>query len=129
MTEPTPLFDIDPSRIVPRPEPAPDPDAGLSPDQRRTLRQARDLAKGRHPITGYALHAEAAPADDRDAPGRRCGSCRFREQAGHHGKSYAKCFLPDRGGYAVFAAHSAASDCRAWWPGCIRHEPRTQEGA
>lgn len=122
MTEP--LFDIDPARTVPGPEPEPDPNAGLSADRKRTKRQRAQLAKGRHPITGYTLHPEAAPGDDRAAPGRRCGDCVFREQMGYHRRTYAKCVLPGPSGGTPYVTHGAGTDVRAWWPGCQRHEHR-----
>jgi hypothetical protein len=95
----------------------PQPAEKLSADRRRTLRQQHDLEVGRHPMTGAALHADAAPIEDRKAPGLRCRSCRFIE---HHG--WPKCVQPSGRG----ATHSAASDARLWWPACAYYEP--QEG-
>lgn len=119
------LFDIDPAQIVQAA--APEPKEKISADRKRTLRQLADLARGIHPITGYELHAEAAPADDRTADGRRCGTCVFRELFAHRGRTYAKCTLPDpelrAGGGQPYMTHGAATDVRAWWPGCLRHHP------
>lgn len=107
--------------------PPPEPPAKESPTVRRTKRQAALLARGRHPLSsplGHSLflHAEAAPADDRDAEGRRCGNCEFREVIGHHSRSYAKCLWPGYGERSVMASHSEATDLRSWWPGCVRHQ-------
>ena len=115
------LFDMDPV-----PADVPEPGEKLSADRRRTIRQAQALANGRHPIGlcfGFVLrlHADAAPADDREAPGLRCGSCVFREvQSGPHNGSFAKCMRDD----GRFASYSASSDIRAWWPACDRFEGR-----
>lgn len=115
------LFAVDETRRVPLPEPVPDPYAGLSADRRRTLRQAEQLGAGRHPLTRRPLHPEAAPADDRNAPGRRCGNCRFREVLGHHNKAFAKCVWTS-GDVPLYLSHGAATDVRAWWPACPEHE-------
>ena len=95
----------------------PPPQENLSAGRRLTLRQKRILAQGMHPLTllpgaFLRLHPDAPPPDDRKAPGPRCGTCRFREPWGAH--SFPKCL---RAGEA-HASHSAASDCRAWWPAC-----------
>lgn len=118
------LFDIDPAQIIEKP--APEPKEKISADRKRTQRQLSDLARGIHPLTGYGLHAEAAPADDRDAQGRRCGTCAFRELLGYGRRSYAKCVLPNpehRGGGRPYVTHGAATDVRAWWPACNQHHP------
>jgi hypothetical protein len=86
----------------------------LSADRRRTLRQARTLAQGFHPLGGR-LHLQAAPAVDRKAEGRRCGGCvNFRPGR------FAKCGLGP-------ITHGPATDCRAWWPGCVHHSPKINE--
>jgi hypothetical protein len=113
--------------------------AGLSAGQRLTLRQAADVAAGRHPLTGGPLHPLASRHRDADAPKSdpfTCGSCYFRNSAAYHGKSYAKCWLPGpRTGetYTVGTVtmtmgyprvtHGPASDVRAWWPACPDHSP------
>lgn len=121
------LFDVD------VPETAPAAGEELSADRRRTQRQAALLAAGRHPLSAVArydirLHANAAPADDRSAPGLRCGTCAHRVLARWHRRTYAKCaegLKPDepldRG---LRASHGAASDCRAWWPACRDYQER-----
>lgn len=120
MSEPT-LFDLD----VPVPEPEPKESATV----RRTKRQAARLAQGVHPLTGSRLHEEAAPADDRTAPGRRCGNCRFRQVLRYHDKSYPKCVHP--GGVSAEqlekhgpprVTHGEASDVKAFWSACPDHE-------
>lgn len=113
-----PLFDL-PSWATIEPEPI----EKVSADRRRTLRQAAVLARGYHPL-GVKLHAQAAPVDDRRAPGRRCGNCRFHSSDGVGGVAgtYPKCFwgADERG--APRASRGPATDCRAWWPGCLDHE-------
>lgn len=81
------------------------------------------LAKGRHPLTRLPLHAEAAPVDDRDAPGRRCGNCVFRRT---NGRGYPKCHL-QVGDIQPYLNHGEITDVRGWWPGCARHEYREDQ--
>jgi hypothetical protein len=95
------------------------------------------LVRGRHPLEAILrrpllLHAEAALAGDRSAPGRRCGNCRFRAPVGGaYDGSFPKCVLPGPGaGEPPRVTGSAASDVRAWWPGCSDHQWRPAgEGA
>lgn len=106
------LFDVEAT-------PAP---AKLSPDQRRTVRQAEALVYGQHPIalaldSSIHLHVDAAPASDREAPGRRCGNCWYREHFRYHNRTYAKCTVDD----GVRITHGAGTDVRAWWPACRDH--------
>lgn len=121
------LFDVEP--VIPAPV------GKLSPDRRRTQRQAEHLARGLHPLTAalrypIKLHAAAAPADDRDAEGRRCGDCRYRRPVGggHDGR-YPKCVegYQERDPAKKYAGpprvtNGAGTDVRAWWPGCVDHE-------
>ncbi|MEV4093823.1 hypothetical protein [Streptosporangium saharense] len=105
---------------------APDPPEPKQPPEsqtvRRTRRQAAMLAAGIHPLSAVVgklrLHEQAAPYGDPRAPGRRCGNCTFRQVLGYHGDHYPKCTF---GGEARIS-HGAATDCRAWWPGCTDHE-------
>lgn len=120
------LFGATPVPAEPRPK--------ESPTVRRTKRQAAMLAAGYHPLgspIGYPLrlHAEAAPAGDREAPGRRCGNCRFRRLTGWHDRSYAKCWSPGLMSAEAYerlgpprVSHGEATDTRAWWPACVDHE-------
>lgn len=115
------LFEVDESRRVPEPP-------KLKPDQRRAQLQAEKFAAGYHPITGAKLHEEAAPFDDRSAPGRRCGSCVFRRTLGYHNRSWPKCLNPGNLGADEldalghpYVSHGAATDCRGWFPACSRH--------
>lgn len=116
-------------------EPVPaEPQPKESPTVRRTKRQAALLAARRHPLSsplGYSLwlHAEAAPADDRTADGRRCGNCRFRQTGTWHNRTYAKCYAPGLMDAAAYersgpprVSHSEATDVRAWWPACVDHD-------
>jgi len=118
------LFDLPDGAAVP-----PVPVERLSADRRRTLRQSASLAKGRHPLGGR-LHPEAAPPDDRAAPGRRCGNCWYRRLTYTNGnKLWPKCHVDvenptDTNPQPVFSlrlTHSASTDCRGWWPGCTDH--------
>ncbi|MCO1574996.1 hypothetical protein M8C13_04385 [Crossiella sp. SN42] len=118
--QPAPLFDVEPV-----------PTEALSGDRRRTQRQAAALAGGAHPLSAafarhIRLHAEAAPADDRAAPGRRCGNCRFRQVLRYHARSYPKCVLGQEstspGVLPPRITHGGGTDVRAWWPACIDHE-------
>lgn len=89
-----------------------------------TRRQNELLTIGQHPLSlalsrPLRLHAEAAPYDDRAAPGRRCGNCIFRELKGSYtGKSYPKCTKGD----GARITHGSATDCRAFWAACVDHE-------
>lgn len=104
--------------LAPVAVPEVEPVEKLSADRRRTLRQRADIERGRHPLTGSRLAADA------DA---RCGNCRFRTVVAWHNRSYPKCFFEPAGwdvermGWPR-VTHSAASDVRAWWPGCTDHE-------
>lgn len=119
--EPAGLFDVDPAQVVPAP-------AKLSPDARRLARQAEVLAAGYHPVTMLKLHEQAAPPGDRQAPGRRCGTCRFREVLAYHRKTYPKCLNPGAMGAdeveilgPPYVSHGAGTDVRKWWPACLDH--------
>lgn len=117
--EPAGLFDVDPGwRAAPAPA---DPASGLSAGRRLTLRQARDLEAGRHPLTRGPLHPDAAPAGDRESAGARCGTCRFR-RAG----TYPKCWhgwSGQQGEAPPRLSHGPATDVRGWWPACRDYEP------
>jgi len=122
------LFDMAP--IAPPPPPEKE-----SADRRRTRRQAEAVQRGVHPLAlmfaGVRMHPEAdrsaASSDGRYLP-YRCGSCRFREVALYHNRSYGKCFWfrgdqPKTADGYPRVSHSAASDVRAWWPACTDYEP------
>lgn len=101
--------------------PVPD-EPKLSGDRRRVQRQAEFLARGQHPLAAalrwsLRLHADAAPVDDRDEPGRRCGNCWYRETSLWHNRTYAKCTADD----GTRITHGAGTDVRAWWPACRDH--------
>lgn len=125
------LFHVEP---IERPQPA----EGLSADARRTLRQLAALRAGTHPLGMYPrilpghlpLHPDAPAADDRDATGPRCGNCRWRRNLTHHDSTHPKCTHPGTRGADEYEqhggprmTHGAASDVRAWWPGCRDWEP------
>lgn len=119
--------------LFPGYEPPPtEPEPELSAGQRLTLRQANDIAEGRHPLTRGRLHSLASRHRDASAPKDdpfTCGSCYFRQVVKYRGKSYPKCvFDPRRDAddtldmYARIS-HSTASDVRAWWPACPDYSP------
>jgi len=116
-------------------QPPPPPREKLSPDRRRTERQAEVIAERRHPLSltpgapdGLGLHPDAST--DRDGPGPRCGNCRFRDVLRYHNRTYAKCtFVPGSMSADAYArngpprvSHGAGSDVRAWWPACLDFE-------
>lgn len=110
-------------------QPTAEPAEKLSADRRRTVRQVDALANGRHPLElalrwPLRLHIEAAPADDPDAGGRRCGNCRFRRRVLHNDGRFPKClFGAPADGDAPRVTRGNGTDVRAWWPGCRDHEP------
>ena len=116
------LFDVGTPAAAP---PAP-PEDPVSAGRKLLARQAQQLARREHPLGGR-LHALAAPADDRDAPGLRCGSCRFRVLINGGGqKNWPKCTLGAPEGKPQLGpriTNGAASDVRRWWPACTAHEP------
>lgn len=119
------LFDSAPWRVAPAPPEVDD----RTPEQRRRDRQLRLLETGVHPITHRRLHVDAPPPGDRNAPGPRCGTCRFRELFQHHDRRWPKCFYGWDGDYrhdVPYASHGAATDVRAWWPACVAYETREE---
>jgi hypothetical protein len=118
-----------------RPEPASPPGEpfgkgsrdgdGLSADQRRTLRQAANVAAGVHPYTREPIHTQADRTRTRTSPPApfTCGTCRFRYPGGDH--SWPGCEHPD----TPRKTHSASTDVRAWWPACKRWEPKEDTDA
>lgn len=121
-----PGFDFEACRVAPPPA---GPGEDLSPGQRRRRRQEQALGKGNHPLglafrVALLLHSDAPPVDDREAPGPRCGSCRFRELMHAGSRSQPKCLRGWRPGKPPpWATHGAATDVRAWWPACRHWEP------
>lgn len=110
------MFELAPTPAAPKPKPA------------KVMRKRQDqcMKHGAHPLTAalrrtIPLHVDAAPADDREAPGLRCGSCAhrkfpWREVAGR----YPKC---DVGGPKwPRATGGPGTDVRAWWPACTDYE-------
>jgi hypothetical protein len=100
----------------------------VSAGRRLTARQLATLGRGFHPIAkGLRLHADAAPAGDRRAPGLRCGTCRFRVLQNRGNRSYPKCQWPDETTYRFAdmprVTCGAATDCRAWYPACVDYQP------
>lgn len=99
----------------------------LSPDRRRTLRQAEQIKAGVHPLLAAVgapdtrLHPRASPAasrSDRRGLPFTCGSClHLVHQGGGPGSSgrYLKCDF----GEGERVTHGAGTDVRAWWPACL----------
>jgi hypothetical protein len=117
--EHAPLFELEPCGVA-----AATDHATLSADRRRTQRQLDILGRGLHPLTAalrayIPLHKQAAPSEDRTAPGRRCGTCWYRHVFTHpeNGKPYPKCLADD----GVRVTHGAGTDVRRWWPACTDH--------
>lgn len=114
--------------IAPEPLPADPKTRG----QIRLKRQGEALAAGWHPLSltsapGLRLHADAAPAGDRAAPGLRCGTCRMRVLQSGHARAFPKCLYPDpdvrpRGGWPR-DTNGDGTDVRAWWPACPGYQP------
>lgn len=104
----------------------------LSMDRRRTIRQREALAVGQHPLAAVGillrLHPDAARVtgpNQRDEPGLRCGSCRFRQLVHGGAKDYPKCVVSPAGdGRAPRASHGSGTDVRAWWPACTDYQPK-----
>ncbi|HVK23396.1 MAG TPA: hypothetical protein VM677_18735 [Actinokineospora sp.] len=116
----TPLFDDLAAAAVPTP----------TPGERRRARQAVAIAHGKHPLSvalraPIPLHADAAPGDDRDASGLRCGSCVHRRAFGGHSRSYVKCAIgPMRGRHDTTyprVTNGPGTDVAAWFPACHDH--------
>jgi len=84
----------------------PEPEPPVSADRRRTRRQRAAIAAGRHPLTGGNTRPELGT----------CGDCAHRTLMGWHDRTYPKCDLGP-------ISHGSATDVRAWWPACGRHEP------
>lgn len=119
------LFDVEPVTL-------PEPPPKMTIEQRRTARQLDALRAGTHPLGMHPrilpghlpLHQDAAPADDRTAPGLRCRDCQFRVVLGYHNRSYAKCtFGQTEDRPAPRISHGTATDVRAWWPACRDYQP------
>lgn len=115
------LFDDAPYRMEPT---ALDALAELSPDRRRTIRQADAITRGVHPLglvfPRVRMHPDAdravARSDARGLP-LTCGTCVFRKLLHSGDRAYPKCTRKP-----AFQTHSAATDIRAWWPACTAYE-------
>ena len=115
------------------------PPERISPDRRRTARQAEAVARGAHPLAlvfgpmAFRRHpmtkGHAYSADDAKGARWTCGSCKWRQTVHYHNRAYPKCVHP--GGYSgedvvtlppLWHSHSAATDVRAWWPACTDYD-------
>jgi hypothetical protein len=128
------LFDAGPY-VVEQPEL--EPATKVSPDRRRTIRQAAAIARGGHPLALAFTTIRMHPDADRSASRTdrlvrsiplRCGSCRFRQlfDSGEHSGTFWKCMYrndnptdsrPDVDPFPR-VSFSGATDVRAWWPAC-----------
>lgn len=119
------LFDAEPYHVPIVAEP---PGEKISDGRKRTARQFKALARGRHPISGLPLHTDAAPHDDQKAPGLRCRGCHFHQLMGGHKRGYPKCFWPNPDLYRLVdlprVSMGPATDCRGWFPACTDYQPR-----
>jgi hypothetical protein len=108
----------------------------LSPDRARTLRQARRIADGGHPLDAVfptyrhpETRGQTYSRDDERGRPYTCGSCRFRELMGAGNRTVAKCTVTRHAGehdsrtVMPRVTGSAASDVRGWWPACVEWEP------
>jgi len=122
------LFDIGPGEGA-------EPAVKLSEGRRRTLRQAQAMAHGSHPLAllgaHLRLHPDAPPADDRKAPGPRCGGCAFTER---NERGFLKCARGRSGEICTpsfrsgpYETHGGGSDLKLWWPACDRFEERKDD--
>jgi hypothetical protein len=106
-----------PDLVLPDPTPV-EVKEKLSAGRRLTLRQKADIDAGRHPLIRGARLA---------GNGETCGSCELLVRVGWHNRTYLKCTLGLAPGRpldeAPYAAHSAQTDCRAWWPACVNWKP------
>lgn len=85
-----------------------DPVKPPSAGQRLTLRQKADIGRGIHPLGGRLSGIE----------NQRCGNCLHRRADAFH--RWPKCV---ESGHAQ--TRGAATDCRAWWPGCNKWEAKS----
>jgi len=93
------------------------------PTRARSAHQHLLMAAGMHPLArlvkGLRLHRDAAPMDDKLAPGLRCRDCALTFRQTYTVRRYLKCYLwPSRG---------EASDIRMWWPACEQFKAREPE--
>jgi hypothetical protein len=104
----------------------------LTPDQKRTRRQAQAVAVGAQPL-GLAFrrmlilrHPDTqGQTYTRDDPRGRpltCGTCEHRQPLPYQGRSWPKCFA--RGGRRV--TRGPGTDVRAWWPACTLYQPKEE---
>jgi len=102
-----------------------DPTAPLKPGERLRSRQLALIQHGMHPLTlvraagNVWLHPDAARSGEHDAPGPRCGTCRFRVMRG-----FPKCERRDSDGVLRRQSNAQSSDVAAWFPACREYEPK-----
>ncbi|MFD3594301.1 hypothetical protein ACFWU5_16380 [Nocardia sp. NPDC058640] len=118
------MADIEPGLFGPPPGWTP-PEAvvpeDLSRGEKRQRLVERRIRDGIHPLGYIGLHKEAAR--ESEGGGLRCGTCRHREVARYHSRSYPKCWIND----GARATHGESSDIRAWWPACTDYQPTEEK--
>jgi hypothetical protein len=94
-------------------------------------RQRAKIADGEHPLSNVGTVPKRVPLAPEEN-GATCGTCAHRMRPAHHGRAYPKCAagtfrIPAGDGFQEVwprAAHSEATDVRAWWPACTSYVPR-----
>jgi hypothetical protein len=123
MNEPA-LFDAAPFRVeVPAP-------VKRTAGQRLTARQAEKIAAGEHPLSWVGEVPRRVPLAPEGTG--TCGTCALKMRPHNRGRAYPKCSagtvrVPAGAGFQEVwprAAHSEATDVRAWWPACTSYESR-----
>lgn len=92
----------------------------------RVRRQRRTFALGFHPVgnphgISLRLHPQAPGVDERDAPGPRCGQCRFWVLLSGHRTH--KCTRAPHAYAARGLQRGRGTAVAGWWPGCVDFEP------
>lgn len=108
--------------------------ATLSPDRRRTARQAQAVVNGVHPLSlalrdpSIRMHPDAPRG--RTGEGPRCGSCWYRQLTSTgSARDWPKCtygvenHTDQRPGRAPRMTRGAGTDVRGWWPACESYSP------
>lgn len=112
------LFDVEPIRPA-------GPVEKLTTGAARRRRQLECMERGLHPLsaalpTPIRLYPDAAVAEDRNAPGLRCGSCVHRVHPSREvSRRYPKC---DFGGRWERASAGPGTDVKAHWSACVDYE-------
>jgi hypothetical protein len=111
-----------------------EPEQALSPDRRRTHRQAQAVANGVHPLAlalrdpTIQVHPDAPR--DRTGEGPRCGSCWYRQRIYTNGnRRWPKCMVgvendtDQTRGRLPRVTRGSGTDVRQHWPACLDYSP------